>query len=121
VSVYENCTLVCLYQQSYNDKGVDRGSNYTANGYRQSLSDRGIEVSMSRKGNCWDNAVPESFFATLKKELVNRYHYETRRQAAAAIFEYIEAFYNRVRRHSELGHSSHIEHRKKRESATVVA
>ena len=99
----------------------DRGSNYTAKEYRQALSDRGIEVSMSRKGNCWDNAVAESFFATLKKELVNRYHYETRRQAAAAIFEYIEAFYNRVRRHSELGYSSPIEYSKKNESATVVA
>ena len=99
----------------------DRGSNYTANDYRQALSDRGIEVSMSRKGNCWDNAVAESFFATLKKELVNRYHYETRRQAAAAIFEYIEAFYNRVRRHSELGYSSPIEYRKNHESAAVAA
>lgn len=99
----------------------DRGSNYTANDYRRALSDRGIEVSMSRKGNCWDNAVAESFFATLKKELVNRYHYENRRQAAAAIFEYIEAFYNRVRRHSELSYSSPIEYRKNQESAEVAA
>ena len=99
----------------------DRGSNYTANDYRRALSDRGIEVSMSRKENCWDNAVAESFFATLKKELVNRHHYETRRQAAAAIFEYIEAFYNRVRRHSELGYSSPVEYRKNQESVSAAA
>ena len=99
----------------------DRGSNYTANDYRQALSDRSLEVSMSRKGNCWDNAVAESFFATLKKELVNRHHYESRRQAAAAIFEYIEAFYNRVRRHSELGYSSPIEYRKNHELAAAAA
>lgn len=99
----------------------DRGSNYTAKEYRRALADRGVKVSMSRKGNCWDNAVAESFFATLKKELVNRNRYETRRQAAAAIFEYIEAFYNRVRRHSELGYTSPAEYRKNCEAASVAA
>lgn len=61
---------------------------------------------MSRKGDCWDNAPMESFFATLKKELVHREHYLTRSQARQSLFEYIEIFYNRVRRHSMLGYLS---------------
>ncbi len=61
---------------------------------------------MSRKGNCWDNAPVESFFATLKKELVHRESYQTREQAKASLFQYIEMFYNRVRRHSALGYLS---------------
>ena len=90
----------------------DRGSNYTAKDYRQALSDRGIQTSMSRKGNCWDNAVAESFFATIKKELIHRYRFKTRRQAAAAIFEYIEVFYNRIRIHSQLGYTSPAQFRR---------
>ncbi|QDU52146.1 hypothetical protein Pan110_45180 [Gimesia panareensis] len=61
---------------------------------------------MSRKGNCWDNAVMESFFATLKKELIHRQKYETRASARHSIFEYIEVFYNRERLHSSLGYLS---------------
>jgi len=90
----------------------DRGSNYTSKEYRLALSKQGIDVSMSRRGNCWDNAVAESFFATLKKELVHRTRFTTRREAAAAIFEYIEVFYNRIRKHSKLGYSSPAEFRK---------
>jgi len=99
----------------------DRGSNYTAKDYRQALSDRGIQCSMSRKGNCWDNAVAESFFATIKKELVHRYTFTTRREAAAAIFEYIEVFYNRVRKHSQLGYTSPVEFRRNNHPAAVAA
>ena len=97
----------------------DRGSNYTAKEYVQALLDRGIQVSMSRKGNCWDNAVAESFFATIKKELIHRFKFKTRREAAAAIFEYIEVFYNRVRIHSQLGYTSPAQYR--REHLAAVA
>ena len=65
-----------------------------------------IVCSMSRRGNCWDNAVVESFFATLKKEEVHREHYLTRELAKASLFFYIEVFYNRKRRHSALGYKS---------------
>ena len=98
----------------------DRGSNYTAKDYRQALSDRGIQTSMSRKGNCWDNAVAESFFATIKKELIHRYRFKTRRQAAAAIFEYIEVFYNRIRIHSQLGYTSPAQFRRNTQAATAA-
>ena len=96
----------------------DRGSTYTAGDYRDALAENGIEVSMSRKGDCWDNAVAESFFATLKKELVHRQHFKTRRQAAAAIFEYIEVFYNRIRLHSTLGYRTPIQARQ--DNTTLV-
>ena len=98
----------------------DRGSNYTAKDYRKALSDRGIQSSMSRKGNCWDNAVAESFFATIKKELIHRYKFATRREAVAAIFEYIEVFYNRVRKHSKLGYNSPAQFRRNNQSATAA-
>ncbi len=80
----------------------DRGSQYASGDYRELLSQRGIVCSMSRRGNCWDNAVAESFFATLKTELVYKSNWATRSQARAAIFEYIEIFYNRCRLHSSL-------------------
>ena len=82
----------------------DRGSQYASEHYQRRLSEEGIECSMSRRGNCWDNAAMESFFASLKKELVHDEDYATRAEAKASIFEYIEAFYNRVRRHSALGY-----------------
>ena len=84
----------------------DRGSQYCSEQYQQVLAANGIECSMSRKGNCWDNAVMESFFATLKKELIHHERYETRFQARVSIFEYLEVFYNRQRRHSALGYLS---------------
>jgi len=81
----------------------DRGSQYAATATREWLEQWELVQSMSRRGNCWDNAVAESFFATLKKELVHREHYQTPEQAKASLFYYIEVFYNRQRRHSALG------------------
>src|SRR3954469_10108717 len=84
----------------------DRGTQYTSDDYQQVLRDHGIECSMSRRGNCWDNAVVESFFATLKRELVYRRSWPTRDEATANIHEWIENSYNRERRHSFLGFRS---------------
>ena len=81
----------------------DRGSQYAADDYRETLRKARIALSMSRKVDCWDNAPMESFFATLKLELVHRRRYESRRQARRDLFDYIEVFYNRKRRHSSLG------------------
>ena len=81
----------------------DRGSQYASDHYQRLLGKHGIECSMSGVGQCWDNAPVESFFASLKKELVHDERYTTREQAKASIFEYVECFYNRVRRHSSLG------------------
>jgi len=88
---------------------TDRGSQYAATGYRALLADRGLTASMSRRGNCWDNAVVESFFHTLKTEHVYHQRYRTREEARQDIFEWIEVFYNRVRRHSTLGYCSPAE------------
>jgi len=87
----------------------DRGSQYASDHYRRVLGRHGITCSMSRVAQCWDNAPVESFFATLKRELVHDEHYTTREQARASIFEYLEVFYNRVRRHSSLGFVSPAE------------
>lgn len=87
----------------------DRGSQYAAGPYQQLLTAHGITTSMSRLGNCWDNACVESFFGTLKRELVYHRQYTTRREATQDIFEYIEVFYNRQRRHSTLGYRSPAE------------
>ena len=84
----------------------DRGSQYACADHRTLLSENEIECSMSRKGDCWDNAVAESFFATLKKEVVHGAEWRTREDARAALFEYIELWYNRERRHSSLGYLS---------------
>ena len=83
---------------------TDRGSQYGADSYRQRLRQHGIEPSMSRKGNCWDNAVAESFFHTLKTELIYLEDYDTHEEAQSAVFEYIEVFYNRQRCHSANGY-----------------
>ena len=87
----------------------DRGSQYASSDYRKALGDLDIVCSMSRKGNCWDNAVAESFFATLKTELVYRRRFATRAEAREAIFDFIETFYNSHRRHSTLGYLSPME------------
>ena len=87
----------------------DRGSQYTAGQYQQGLTLYGLQCSMSRPGNCWDNAVVESFFASLKTELIHRRRFQTRQEAQTAIFSYIETFYNRRRRHSTLGYRSPLE------------
>ena len=79
---------------------TDRGSQYASSSHRKLLKDHGLVQSMSRKGNCWDNAVAESFFHTLKTGLVNHKLYQTREEAIQDIFEYIEVFYNRQRLHS---------------------
>ncbi len=84
----------------------DQGSQYASNDYQKLLRKASMECSMSRKGNCYDNAVVESFFATLKQELVYHQHYQTRKEAKQNIFEYIEVWYNRQRRHSTLGYLS---------------
>ena len=86
----------------------DRGVQYASEHYQVLLRQNDITCSMSRKGNCWDNAPMESFFATLKKELVNLERYQTRSQARQSLFEYIETFYNRVRRHSTIGYLAPI-------------
>ena len=84
----------------------DRGVQYACDDYRKLLSDAGMDMSMSHKGDCWDNAVMESFWSTLKTELVHHQRYGTRNEARASIFEYIEVFYNRKRLHSALGYQS---------------
>jgi transposase InsO family protein len=84
----------------------DRGVQYVAEDYQQLLLASGMIGSMSRKGDCWDNAVMESFWGTLKSELVNHQQYATRAEARQSIFEYIEVFYNRKRLHSALGYQS---------------
>jgi putative transposase len=82
----------------------DRGCQYTSYEYRAELAKHGITVSMSRRGNCWDNAVAESFFATLKNELVHRRTWRGRLDLQSAVFEYVETFYNCRRLHSSLGY-----------------
>ena len=84
----------------------DRGSQYASGAYRQLLTQHGARVSMSRRGNCWDNAVAESFFATLEFELIQRHRWATQAMARHAVFRYIEVWYNRQRRHSTLGYVS---------------
>jgi len=84
----------------------DRGSQYSSWSYRQLLSDHGFRQSMSRKGDCWDNAAMESFFKTLKVEEVYHRRYATRTEAEQSIFEYIEVYYNRQRLHSALGYET---------------
>jgi putative transposase len=92
------------------DKGLlhhsDRGIQYASEDYQYLLQSHGMEVSMSGNGDCWDNAAMESFWSTLKGELVDQTRYATRRQAKQSIFEYIEVFYNRKRLHSAIGYQS---------------
>lgn len=91
----------------------DQGSTYASSGYLQQLSVNNLRCSMSRKGECLDNAVAESFFGTLKNELVYHEDYRTRTQARQSIFEYIEVFYNRKRRHSFLNYMTPVDYEKK--------
>ena len=88
----------------------DRGSQYASDHYQALLARHGITCSMSRQADCWDNAPMESFFASLKKELVQDADFATKAQAQAAIFEYIEVFYNGQRRHSSLGYVAPAEY-----------
>ena len=93
-------------------KGVlfhsDQGVQYAAKKFRRVLNRYGFIRSMSRKGNCWDNAVAESFFSTLKGELIQWYQYPTRQEAKDEIFEYIAVFYNRERSHSYLSYETPV-------------
>jgi putative transposase len=84
----------------------DRGSQYASHVFRRRLARYRMRQSMSRKGNCWDNAVAESFFATLKKELIRNRAFDTRSQTRSEIFEYVEVFYNRQRAHSLLSYAT---------------
>jgi putative transposase len=95
----------------------DRGSQYASDLFKNILAEKICKQSMSRKGNCWDNAVAESFFGSLKKELVHHERYRTREQARAAIFDYIEIFYNRIRIHSSLNYLTPEEFEQKMETA----
>jgi len=92
----------------------DRGSQYASDHYQRLLGKHGITCSMSGVGQCWDNAPMESFFASLKKELVHHEDYQTRAEARASIIEYIEMFYNPKRRHSSLGYLSPADYEKTR-------
>ena len=89
---------------------TDRGSQYASNSHRQILADHGVLQSMSRRGNCWDNAVAESFFHTLKTELTHHFNFKTKEEAKKAIFKYIEVFYNRQRLHSANDYCSPVEY-----------
>lgn len=86
----------------------DQGSQYASEAFRRQLAALGVTCSMSRSGDVWDNAVMESFFSTLKTERTNRKHYATRDEARADVFDYIERFYNPIRRHSTLGNRSPV-------------
>jgi len=99
----------------------DRGSQYASFEYQTLLKGCAMRASMSRKGNCYDNAAAESFFATLKKELVHQRRFATREQARQAIFEYIEVFYNRIRRHSQLGNLAPAEFERRYYAARQAA
>jgi putative transposase len=98
--------LMALWRRGF-PRGVlfhsDRGSQYCSNDYQKMLKSFGFICSMSRKGNCWDNAVAESFFHSIKTELVYTERYATREIAKQSIFQYIEVYYNRIRRHSTIG------------------
>ena len=124
----ESLTLNALHMALRNrmpDRGLvhhsDRGTQYTSGDFQRVLDARGIVCSMSRRGDCWDNAVAESFFATLKLDLIFRRTFRTRREARQAIYRYIEVFYNRQRRHSYLGYLSPAEFEEFASSAEAVA
>ena len=106
--------LELAVQRRLPDEGLlahsDRGSQYASEHYQRLLAKHGIACSMSRRADCWDNAPMESFFASLKKELVHGADFATRAEARAAIVEYIEVFYNTKRRHSSLGYVSPAEY-----------
>jgi transposase InsO family protein len=100
---------------------TDRGSPYASEEYRAALAQRGLVASMSRTGDCYDNAVAESFFATLKAEHVDHETYADRAAAHASLADYIEAFYNPTRRHSHLGYVSPIEFELRSQIAALAA
>lgn len=97
----------------------DRGVQYACTAYRELLAAQGMQVSMSRRGDCWDNAVAESFFATLERELIDRHAWATRAATRRAIFDYIAGWYNSRRRHSTLNYLSPAEYERHLESAAA--
>lgn len=92
----------------------DRGSQYAGNQYQEELKKMGIVISMSRKGNCWDNAVMERFFGSLKSERTDKVRYLTRNDAIADVVDYIEMFYNSQRLHSTLGYRTPLQYEQNR-------
>jgi transposase InsO family protein len=99
---------------------TDRGSQYASYSHKDLLQKYNIIQSMSRRGNCWDNSVAESFFKSLKQELVYNTYFYTKRQAKKEIFEYIEFYYNRIRSHSYLGNLSPVKFEEKQEKEKVL-
>jgi transposase InsO family protein len=99
----------------------DRGSQYASHEFQKEMATRGMVGSMSRRGECWDNAAMESFFGTLKQELVHQVRFRTRQEAKSAIFEYIEVFYNRQRLHSTLDYLSPVEYEDVHANTTLAA
>lgn len=118
-SLVNSALLMAIWKRKP-EKGLifhsDRGSQYACDSYRAILNDHGVKASMSRKGDCWDNAVAESFFHTLKTELVHHCDYETREESRASIFEYIEVFYNRQRSHSAIGYEAPLVYESKQKA-----
>jgi putative transposase len=116
--------LVLALQRCRPEPGLilhsDRGVQYASNPYREVLERHGIRQSMSRRGNCLDNAPMESFFASLKKEHIHQARFGTREEAKAAVFDYIETFYNRQRLHSALGYHTPAEARASMEGITML-
>ena len=113
--VQDALTMAIWRRGKINDVIVhsDQGSTYASGGYQQQLRDNNLRCSMSLKGECLDNAVAESFFGTLKNELVYHEDYRTRVQARQSLFEYIEVFYNRQRRHAFLNYLTPVEYEEK--------
>jgi len=109
MAIAERCPGAGLLHHS------DRGAQYASGEYQAVLTHHQMIVSMSRTGNCYDNAPMESFFGTLKRELIHHRHYRTRAEARQDIFEYIEVFYNRKRRHSSLGYLSPVQYEQARQ------
>jgi putative transposase len=119
-SLVNDALLMALWKRKP-QKGLvwhtDRGSQYASESHRALLKEHHIIQSMSRKGNCWDNAVSESFFHTLKTELIHHQSFKTREEAKQAIFEYIEVFYNRKRLHSANDYLSPVEFERSKKTA----
>lgn len=108
-SIVLDALRMALFRRKISSKLLlhsDRGSQYASDNFQQLLRENGIECSMSRKGNCWDNAAMESFFHSLKTECVHHERYQTHDEAKKSVFDYIEVFYNRERKHSYLGYKS---------------
>jgi transposase InsO family protein len=120
-----NALTMALGRQTVDTENLlshsDRGSQYAGQLFSEYLDSKGITASMSRKGNCWDNAFAESFFHTLKVELVHRESFETRASAMKMIFEYIEVWYNRQRLHSSLGFKSPVQYESEQLTTALVA